>query len=98
VDLNGDAVGVVEVGALLRVPPERRDRTRVVDVASPLNRAISATCEEPLVSVLDRVAVVGTRPIVVLDGARPVGLITAADLTWTLRRADERAGAGHLPW
>ncbi|MER6351843.1 site-2 protease family protein [Streptomyces sp. NPDC001634] len=91
VDFDGRPSGVVRPARLAStVPPERRDELRIRDVASPLSRCTLATADEPLSGVLDRLSPESGLPILVTDGGRLVGIITAHDI----ERLSKRPGTG----
>jgi CBS domain-containing protein len=81
-DGNGAIVGLVALSQLRDVAPGRRDTTRVVDIALPLDAVPSAAPQEPLTALLERMAPVGPRSrALVIDGGDVVGIVTPSDLT-----------------
>jgi CBS domain-containing protein len=87
-DFEGRPSGVVQLRRLAAVPPARRAEVRVRDVAAPISRCTVAAPEEAMEDVLDRIgSTVGSGlPILVMDGARSAGIITARDIARLVRR------------
>ncbi|OAH14545.1 site-2 protease family protein [Streptomyces jeddahensis] len=91
-DFEGRPSGVVQVRRLAAVPSGRRESLRVRDVATPMSRCTVAAPDEQLERVLDRVASEdGGLPILVVDGGRLGGIITAHDIGRLVER--HRTGA-----
>ena len=81
-DIDGRVMALVTLRQLSRVPSEDRATIRLIDVATPLTRVPTAQPREPLVEVLARRAITDPElPILVLDGARLVGILTHTDVT-----------------
>jgi Zn-dependent protease len=68
VDLDGRPAGIVTQSQIGAVPASRRDVVRLRDIAAPVTQMVTTTGDEPLTSVLARLA---ARP------ATPAGLLTA---------------------
>jgi Zn-dependent protease len=80
VDFEGRPSGVVKLRRLATVPSGRRDALRVREVATPLSRCTLAVPDEPLDGVLARLGSGTGLPILVMDGGRLGGIITARDI------------------
>lgn len=87
VGLSGRPVGLVTLDRLRRVPKDRRDHTLVRGVACRLDEMTTATPEEPLLDVLNRVHECGQGRVLVLHGDRLVGIVTPADVARILEVA-----------
>jgi Zn-dependent protease/CBS domain-containing protein len=78
---DGSITGLITLAQLREVSPDRRSATLVGDIAVPLNRVATATPDEPVTTLLERLAAnTGNRALVV-DGGRVTGIVTAHDLT-----------------
>jgi Zn-dependent protease len=53
-DFDGRPAGILTLSQLAAVPPERRDAVRLSDVATPLAHVVTATPDEPLPHLLER--------------------------------------------
>ncbi|MGJ5748906.1 Zn-dependent protease [Streptomyces puniciscabiei] len=91
VDFGGRPSGVVRLSLLTALPADRQESLRVRDLAAPLSRCTLAAPEEPLNSVLERLASGGGLPILVMDDGRLCGIVTAHDIDRSRRRP------GHAP-
>jgi CBS domain-containing protein len=80
VDFEGRPSGVVQLRRLATVPSGRRNALRVRDLATPLSRCTLAAPDELLDGVLDRLGSGTGLPILVMDGGRLGGIITAHDI------------------
>jgi CBS domain-containing protein len=80
VDFEGRPSGVVKLRRLATVPSGRRDALRVREVATPLSRCTLAVPDELLDGVLARLGSGTGLPILVMDGGRLGGIITARDI------------------
>ena len=80
-DRNGSIVGLVTLRQLRDVAPGRRTTTSVGEIALPLDAVPTATPQEPLTALLERMAPVGLRSrALVLEGGHVVGIVTSADV------------------
>ncbi len=86
IDFEGRPSGVVSPRRIAMVPPGRREEVRVRDVATPASACPVAAPEEELLTALKRLGSSLTAPILVMDGGRLVGLVTAEDITRLVRR------------
>lgn len=88
---DGGVAGLVTLSALRRVPAGERAAVRVEDVACPLEEVPVVAPDEEAVKVLGRLA---TAPpcaegrALVLDGDRLLGIISPADVTRAIERAE----------
>ncbi|MFI8186088.1 site-2 protease family protein [Actinacidiphila glaucinigra] len=82
VDFDGRLSGVVQLRRLTSVPAERRAEVRVRDVAVPLSQTTTGTPEEFVNDALDRLRPgAGGVRVIVVDGGRPVGIVTGGDIS-----------------
>jgi Zn-dependent protease/CBS domain-containing protein len=84
-DRNGSIVGLVTLRQLRDVAPGRRTTTSVGEIALPLDAVPTATPQEPLTALLERMAPAGlrSRALVLADGSEGghvVGIVTSADV------------------
>jgi Zn-dependent protease len=81
-DRDGSIVGLVTLTQLRDVAPSRRADTQVGDIALPLNAVPTAAPQEPLTTLLERMAAAGPRSrALVVDAGAVVGIVTPSDLT-----------------
>ncbi|MDR3657286.1 MAG: site-2 protease family protein [Mycobacterium sp.] len=81
VDPDGSIVGLVTLTQLRDVGPAQRAATRVGDIALPLNAVPTATPQEPLTALLERMSAAGPRSrALVFEGSQVVGIVTPTDL------------------
>lgn len=85
VSFEGRPVGLVTASQLARLPATERAAHRVGEFAVKLARVPTAGPDEVLADVLDRAA--GRLPVLVIEGGRVVGMITARDTGRLLQRA-----------
>ncbi|MBB4742775.1 Zn-dependent protease [Actinoplanes octamycinicus] len=79
VDLDGRLAGVLTVGALAAVPPERRIITRLAEVMVPRARLRALHPDEPLLNVIGALNN-PARLLVVVEQDRPCGVLTTGDV------------------
>jgi Zn-dependent protease len=80
-DRDGSVMGLVTLGQLRELAPNRRTTTSVRDIALPLDGVPTAAPQEPVSALLHRMAPVGPRSrALVIDGGKVVGIVTASDL------------------
>jgi Zn-dependent protease/predicted transcriptional regulator len=93
---GGELAGLVTLSRLRDVPAERRATTLVGEVAVPLAGVVTATPDEALVSLVQRLTPASGRRALVVDAAGTlVGIVTARDLDRAFEIADV-AGARAL--
>jgi CBS domain-containing protein len=77
---SGELDGLVDWARLRDVPAERRATTRVSDVARPLHRLCTATPDEEVARLLERLEGSDQPRSVVVDRGRVVGIVAPSDL------------------
>lgn len=78
---DGSIVGLITLTQLRGIDPSRRAITNVGDIALPLHSVPTASPQEPLSRLLERMAPVGPRSrALVVEGDRVVGIVTPSDL------------------
>lgn len=80
-DRDGSITGLITLTQLRAVPPEQRGHTLVAEVAMRLDQVPTATPDEPITALLQRLAAARTNRALVLDAGRVTGIVTAHDLT-----------------
>ncbi|HXY66106.1 MAG TPA: site-2 protease family protein [Mycobacterium sp.] len=80
-DHNGSVSGLITLTQLRQVEPSNRSTTLVGDIAIPLSRVPTATPDEPVTALLERLASGQGNRALVVDGACVVGIVTPSDLT-----------------
>jgi Zn-dependent protease len=87
-DWNGRAAGVLTLTQLAAVPADRRDGTRVSEVATPAGDVVTATMDEPMERLATHLSIRPANPaalhtaghvLVITDGGAPAGVLTPAD-------------------
>ena len=95
VDPSGRLVGLVTLNRVRSVPPERRARTLLQEIACPLADIPLADPREPLVDLLPRMSgCTDGRAVVVADGT-VVGLVSPSDVSRAVQLADLRRFDGY---
>lgn len=79
VDLDGAPLGVVSAAELLRVPASRRDEQRIADLIARRRGPVVVPSGTPLTEVAPQLSG-ATCAVVVDEGRRPTGIVTAADI------------------
>lgn len=80
-DRDGAIIGLITLAQLRGIAPARRADTLIREAAMPLPAVPTATSDEPLSALLERLrAGAGNRALVVDDG-RLAGIVTATDLS-----------------
>jgi CBS domain-containing protein len=78
----GDAiVGLITLTQLRQVAPGERGTTLVRDAAMPMDQVVTAAPDEPLISLLERLAPSGGSRALVVDSGQVVGIVTARDIS-----------------
>ncbi|UGY93181.1 site-2 protease family protein [Streptomyces gobiensis] len=93
-DIEGRPSGIVELPQLARVPDPQRENVRVREVATPLSRCTTAAPDDLLLDILEDARPGAGTWILVMDGERLVGFITAHDLN---RLLEQRKLGGPTP-
>lgn len=78
---DGSISGLITLAQLREVPPDQRSGVLVGQIAMPLDRVPTATPDEPVTTLLERLAANGGHRALVIDGDRVTGIVTAHDLT-----------------
>lgn len=80
-DQSGTIVGLVTLRQLRDVAPARRASISVAEIALPLHAVPTATPQEPLTALLERMAPAGPRSrALVVEGGQVVGIVTPTDV------------------
>jgi Zn-dependent protease len=80
-DHNGSISGLITLTELRNVNPSSRSTTLVGEVAVPLGQVTIATPDEPVITLLERLASGRGNRALVVDAGCVVGIVTATDLT-----------------
>ncbi|UQX10355.1 site-2 protease family protein [Candidatus Mycobacterium methanotrophicum] len=80
-DRNGSISGLITLTQLRQVEPSNRSSTLVGDIAMPLSQVPIATPDEPVTTLLERLASGHGNRALVVEGALVVGIVTPSDLT-----------------
>lgn len=78
---DGSISGLITLAQLREVPPGQRSSTLVGQIAMPLDLVATASPNEPITTLLERLAAKGSNRALVVDGDRVTGIVTAHDLT-----------------
>lgn len=78
---DGSISGLITLAQIRQVLPSRRSETLVGEIAVPLDRVPTATPNEPVTTLLERLSTDGQNRALVVDRGRVVGIVTASDLT-----------------
>jgi Zn-dependent protease len=78
---DGSISGLITLAQLRKVEPSSRSTTVVGEIAMPLDRVSTATPDQPVTTLLERLASDGSSRALVVDAGRVVGIVTATDLT-----------------
>lgn len=78
---DGSISGLITLTQIRQVLPSRRSETLVGEMAVPLDRVPTATPNEPVTTLLERLSTDGQNRALVVDRGRVVGIVTASDLT-----------------
>jgi CBS domain-containing protein len=82
VDGAGNVIGLVTLERVRALPAAARATTTVAQVATPIAQVPTVAPPDPAPALLDAFANVDVPPaVLVLDGARPVGVVTESDLS-----------------
>jgi Zn-dependent protease/CBS domain-containing protein len=80
-DHQGSIIGLVTLGQVRQVAASSRADTLVGEIALPLNHVTIATQDEPVTTLLERLAACHGHRALVVDSGHVVGIVTATDLT-----------------
>jgi Zn-dependent protease/CBS domain-containing protein len=86
IDLEGHPSGTVDLPRIAKMPLPERQSSRVRDVATPLSRCTTCAPDDLMEDVLEKLRPGGGMPILVIEGRRLVGIITARDLSRLVQR------------
>ena len=89
---NGDAVGLLLLRDVLRLPPEEREATSVQAAMIPLGDSVAIDPEVPLRAALAKMAEGGNGRLLVLEGGRLVGFLTMSALVRQVRVREQIVG------
>lgn len=78
---DGAIVGLITLAQLRLVPPDERATTLVRDAAMPKDRVVTATPDEPITALLERLAPSRGSRALVVDRGQVVGIVTARDIS-----------------
>lgn len=85
---DGELVGLVTPEEVVRVPRDRWPDSTVSDVMVPLDACVVVAPDAPLAELLEAVGRPGGHGrVLVVDGGRLVGIVSAADVALWIRRA-----------
>jgi Zn-dependent protease/CBS domain-containing protein len=90
VDALGRPRGLVTLNRIKAVPPERRANSTVETVACPFDEVPHAVATDRLIDVLPAMTRSGEGRVLVLDGDRIVGIVSATDVTRAMELAELR--------
>jgi CBS domain-containing protein len=90
---DGSAVGLVTLSRLREVPAHMRTTLTAAEIATPMERVVTARPDDLVVDLLARFTVGSGRRALVIDDGALVGIVTASDVERALEMADV-AGAG----
>lgn len=85
-------VGLVTLDQVRAVPPELWPIRHVGEIMSPAPDGLTVTPDAPMTQVLEKLQSSGLERVLVTRGDHLEGIITMADLTVWLRRAEEQQG------
>lgn len=80
-DRDGSISGLITLTQLRQVPPSQRGRTTLGEIAVPVYQVVTAAPNEPVTTLLERMAAHGSNRVLVVDEGSVVGIVTASDLT-----------------
>jgi Zn-dependent protease/predicted transcriptional regulator len=81
-DADGRLIGMTTLNRIRNVPPDRRAHTRLGDIACPLEQLPTATPDEQLVGLMQRMTDCADGRAIVLDEAgRVVGIVSPTDIS-----------------
>ena len=79
---RGSIIGLVTLAQLRQVAAQQSGQHRLVgEIALPLSQVTTATPDEPVIALLERLAAGKGHRALVVDSGCVVGIVTATDLT-----------------
>lgn len=84
-DADGTVVGLVALADLRSVAPAARSSTPALEVARPLAEVATASPEDPVPELLDRLAPAPVGRALVFDGPTLVGIVSSGDISRMLQ-------------
>ncbi len=81
---DGSVLGMITLTQLRQIAPERRATSLLCDIAVPLNELATAMPSEPVTALLERLTKAPGGQVLVLEGGRVVGIVTANDIARVL--------------
>lgn len=87
VDDDGRPAGLITLDRIRSVPPDRREATRAVDVACPMEEVVAVAPEERLLDLIPRLNACGDGRALVIENDRIVGLVSARDVARSVELA-----------
>jgi predicted transcriptional regulator len=85
IDFDGRPSGVLHP-RLARIPAHQRETLRLRDVAIPWERCTTCAPDDPLQEVLEGLSPARGLPVLVTEGERLLGIITAHDISRLVQR------------
>ncbi|MFP1624603.1 site-2 protease family protein [Streptomyces sp. 5K101] len=85
-DFEGHPSGLLRLPQLARIPVRQREEVRLRDVAAPVSQYATCAPDDLLDDVLKKLRPPTGLPVLVLDGGRLTGIITAHDITRLAQR------------
>jgi Zn-dependent protease/CBS domain-containing protein len=79
-DPSGRVTGLITLSAVRSIPRDRRDSTRVRDVATPLEQVVRTTPDDPTPELLTRLGAAPDARALVFDGDELVGIVSPTDI------------------
>lgn len=86
IDFDGRPSGLLHLPRLARIPAQQRETLRARDVATPLSQGAMCAPDDLLEDVLEKLSPGIGIHILVTDGLRLVGIITARDISRIVQR------------
>ncbi|MCX2929840.1 site-2 protease family protein [Mycobacterium sp. CVI_P3] len=80
-DRDGSIIGLITLAQLRGITPGQRSSSLVREVAIPLSEVATATPNEPVIALLQRLGSAAGNRALVIDGGHVVGIVTASDLS-----------------
>jgi Zn-dependent protease/CBS domain-containing protein len=94
-DQRGDLTGLVTIGAVKSVKPDARPSTPVKSIACPPDQVPTASPDDSLASLLERMDGCGDGRALVLQDGRLVGLVSPSDISQALQRSSLGRSRAH---